>query len=567
VYATVPSNNVVIVIETTSLEVIKTIPIGSTPLGLAVSADGKKLWVANSGSTAAAIGVVDLDTLTTLPSLPAPKRPFDIEEGGDHKLYLSQIEPAPLDGGIMRIDAETGEFETAFGGTEVNSQCLLEISPDRRTLFVADTGLSPSTLVKYDVAPETPALVQLTSAGSNGEGLRLSHNGRFLVFPNGGGNGSGYDTFEISTADLNSIYGTFQIGAYPVAAAFSNDDTLLYHAAASQSEITIFDTVTFAPTGTIPLGPPGEYGFEIKDTIVDSSGRWLFVATGLYSTEGDLRIYDTGRDDALPPPQLGNISTRVNVGRGDDVLIGGFIVKGNVPKKVIVRAIGPSLLGNGVPGALANPTVELHDETGAIIATNDNWRTTVIGGIIASNQVAAIQDSGVAPTHVAESAIVAILAPGNYTAVVRGKDDSTGIGLAEAYDLDPAADSKLANISTRGFVGAGDNVMIGGTIVTGSTPVNVLIRAIGPSLTDLGVSNALADPTLELHDADGALIAANDNWRDDQESEIEATQVAPSEDMESAILATLPPGNHTAIVRGKNGAVGVALVEAYQLNN
>src|SRR5205814_1848954 len=197
------------------------------------------------------------------------------------------------------------------------------------------------------------------------------------------------------------------------------------------------------------------------------------------------------------PPELANISTRLNVGQDDNVLIGGLIVTGNQSKKVAVRAIGPSLTQVGA--VLADPTLELHDQSGATIATNDDWQTTQIGGAITSNQASEIQSRGLAPSQAAESVIIAVLAPGNYTAIVRGKNNTTGVAVVEAYDLDRTADSKLGNIATRGFIKAGD-VMIGGTIVTGNASANVLIRAIGPSLTNAGVSNPLPDPTLELRD-------------------------------------------------------------------
>lgn len=262
---------------------------------------------------------------------------------------------------------------------------------------------------------------------------------------------------------------------------------------------------------------------------------------------------------SLPPEAtlLGNISTRGLVRTGDQVLIGGFIITGNDPKPVIVRALGPS---TGVPGSLANPMLELHDSTGAIIRSNDDWK---------SDQEAAILATGVAPTNDLESAIVETLAPGAYTAIVSGKNNTTGVGLVEVYDLDLTADSKLANISTRGFVGTSDNVLIGGFIVVGeaSTSTSTLIRAIGPSLTSLGVTDALQDPELELHDGNGALIVSNDDWMSDQEAEIIATGAAPTEPAESAILRTLVPGNYTAIVSGKSGGTGVALVEVYQLDN
>jgi hypothetical protein len=190
--------------------------------------------------------------------------------------------------------------------------------------------------------------------------------------------------------------------------------------------------------------------------------------------------------------------------------------------------------------------------------------------------VSDIQNSGLAPSQAAESAIIATLQPGGYTAIVRGKNNTIGIGLVESYDLDPTVDSKLANISTRGFVQTGANVMIGGLIVQGSDPARVIVRAIGPSLTQFGLSGVLADPTLELHDGSGALIATNDNWQTtqiggiitaDQVSDIQNSGLAPSQAAESAIIATLQPGGYTAIVRGKNNTTGIGLVEVYQLGN
>lgn len=277
--------------------------------------------------------------------------------------------------------------------------------------------------------------------------------------------------------------------------------------------------------------------------------------------EHDQRGYD--RQDAAPdigafeagatiPRTLANISTRLSVGTGDNVLIGGFIATGIQNKKVLLRAIGPSL---SLDGKLANPILELHDASGTTIATNDDWQTN-------SNEQAII-DTGIAPTDPLESALLLTLKPGAYTAIVRGVGNGTGIALVEAYDLDLTTDGRLANISTRGFVQDGDKVMIGGFIVQGSEDEDVLVRAIGPSLP---LSNTLADPVLELHDADGSILATNDNWRDTQESEIEATGIPPSDDAESAIVATVGPGNYTAIVRGVRSTTGVALVEIYGLN-
>jgi hypothetical protein len=276
--------------------------------------------------------------------------------------------------------------------------------------------------------------------------------------------------------------------------------------------------------------------------------------------------------------QLTNISTRAFVQTGDNVIIGGFIVQGTGPKKLIVRAIGPELIPYGVPNVLADPTLELHDGTGALIASNDNWQHTIIGGVITADQVAAIQNSGHAPTAATESAIIADLPPGNYTAIVRGVHNTIGVALVEAYDLSASIPSPsiLGNISTRGLVQMDDNVMIGGFIVQGPVLKRVIVRAIGPELIPYGVLNVLPDPTLELHDGTGALIASNDNWQHtiiggiitaDQVAAIQNSGHAPTVATESAIIGNLLPGNYTAIVRGKNIIVGVALVEVYDLDS
>lgn len=252
---------------------------------------------------------------------------------------------------------------------------------------------------------------------------------------------------------------------------------------------------------------------------------------------------------------LANISTRLRVQAGDSAMIGGFIITGTGPKTVLVRGIGPSL---PLAGALADPYIEVHGPAGELLATNDNWQDATTRQEII--------DSGLAPANAAEPALWGVINPGAYTVVVRGKNDATGIGLFEVYDLDQTVESNLGNISTRGSVGTGNDVMIGGTIIAGVSPARVLFRAIGPSLTNFGVSNALGDPVLELHDGNGVLIASNYNWRDTQEAEITATGLAPSNNLESAILRDLAPGAYTAIVRGLNDTTGVALIEVYNLN-
>jgi hypothetical protein len=249
--------------------------------------------------------------------------------------------------------------------------------------------------------------------------------------------------------------------------------------------------------------------------------------------------------------------------------------QGAEPKRVIIRAIGPELSQYAVPDVLAGPTLELHDGTGALIASNDSWLHTIIGGIITSDQVRDIRNSGHAPTDGRESAIIAELPAGNYTAIVRGVNNTIGVALAEVYDLGPESNSMLANVSTRALVQIGDNVMIGGFIIHGTQPKRVILRAIGPELSQYGVPNVLPDPTLELHDGTDALIASNNDLQHTiiggiitrgQVLDIRNSGYAPGNQNESAIIAELPAGNYTAIVRGVNNMTGVALVEVYDLD-
>jgi hypothetical protein len=257
--------------------------------------------------------------------------------------------------------------------------------------------------------------------------------------------------------------------------------------------------------------------------------------------------------------QLLNISGRSLVQGSDDAGIGGFIINGERSKRIVVRGIGPSMRVDGqpVPGALQDPFIELHDSTGAIIVSNDDWRDT---------QEQEIQSSGLAPSDDREAAVVLTLTPDNYTAVVRGANGSSGIGLSEVYDVDGSSESELGNLSVRADVRTGDNVLIDGLILRGGDARRVLFRAIGPELHDKGVPGELQDPTLELHDSNGALLTSNDNWKEAANaSDIEATGLAPKDDRESAILMTLSPGDYTAIVRGADATTGIGLAEAYKL--
>ncbi len=302
------------------------------------------------------------------------------------------------------------------------------------------------------------------------------------------------------------------------------------------------DEITFtnpesAETG-VTFPQPGSYVLELS------------VEDGVHAVAYDAVLVSVAGNE-----RLANISTRAAIGLGEEVSIGGFIIQGDTPQTVLIRALGPSLADLGVAGPLADPTLELHDSSGSVMATNDNWKDA---------QEEVIAASGFAPNDEREAAIWTSLMPGTYTAVVAGRGGTTGVTLTEIYELDQAG-ARLANLSTRGFVGANDEVMIGGVIITGADPASILLRALGPSLAPLGIQNPLANPTLELFDEEGTPIATNDDWKTTQQGVITATTLAPPDDLEAAILAPLLPGRYTAILRGANGGTGIALLEVYNL--
>jgi cyclophilin family peptidyl-prolyl cis-trans isomerase len=307
---------------------------------------------------------------------------------------------------------------------------------------------------------------------------------------------------------------------------------------------------------------------DSQSATVTLSGTKLLVAgksvgtTHVTVTATDLDGASVSQQFAVnviaAPGRPVNLSTRMQVGTGDNALIAGFIMSGSAPKRLAIRGMGPS---TGLPGAIVDPTLELHN-AGGTIATNDNWQA-------AANKQDII-DFGLAPGSPTESVILTTV-PSDpngmaYTAVMRGRFNTTGLGVVEVYDLDSGPGSTLLNISTRGQVGADPNALIGGFILGGSESKKILVRAIGPSLTAFGVPNALANPTLELRDQNAALIDSNDDWMNSpQKTQIQNSGLAPTDPKESAVLQTLAAGQYTAIVHGANGGTGVGSVEVYQL--
>jgi hypothetical protein len=365
---------------------------------------------------------------------------------------------------------------------------------------------------------------------------------------------------------LQSIPNFAEVKSFPDfdnGVAFDATRDVVYGVSAVNGQIRGYDTKTFAQTFSVNIGERMD-SFEQFDTgnlVASQNGRYLALITPT-----TLRVFDVVAHSvmALPTPsprpvyngRLANISTRAVVHTGDDIPIAGFIITGTTTKNVIVRGIGPSLTTAGIQGALQDPTLELYDGAGHLVATNNDWLQDHQGGTIGYY--------GLDPSDTRESAIFAALMPGAYTAVLRGNNGTTGVGLIEIYDIEPSSNSTLANISTRSVVGLDEDVMIAGFIVKDSL-AKVVCRALGPSLTRFGVTGALADPSLELHDSQGTILRFNDNW-ETQGAEVWNTGLGPSNYAESAIVTDLSPGNYTAIVRTIDGTQGMGLVEVYRVN-
>jgi YVTN family beta-propeller protein len=552
IYASLKGSNNVALIDAVTLAIIKTFPVASEPSGLAISADGNTLFVAERGATNPEIGVIDLDALQAKSSLPAPFPGFDVAVGMDNRLFVTSWGDFPAD--IAQVDSTTGDLLAPFPrGLPYG---LLQVSPDRKTLYLCGAAGTPSTIYALDVSSDIPVTLQQSPFNRVGSPYQtdfaLSHDGTMLCAP---GSDGVTDFLRIPSADLTATDGgySFTNGGYAGGAlAFSPDDQtmMISEVAGDKTGIDIFDATTQVYQRTIFTN---DY-FAPTAITTDALGKYLFA--GSFEV-GELRVYALG-SAGLPAHKpksesLLNVSTRLNTQDGEQTLIGGFIVTGDTPKNLLIRGLGPSL---PVPNPLAIPELTLYDAAGEVIGSNVFWRNEYPTPVILT---------GLAPTDDSESALYVTLFPGAYTVTLLGPGFVTGVGLLEVYDISADSESVVANLSTRGQVGTGDDVMIGGLILSEDQPTKVLVRAIGPSLTKAGISDPLQDPVLELHGPNGDLILSNDNWRDTQEADIEATGIAPSYDKESAIVATLSPGAYTAIVRGKNDTTGIALVEIYNV--
>jgi hypothetical protein len=536
---------------------VTTLLTGDQRWPLSVSADSANLLFVEYLNNISKLKKIDLTTLESLPSITLPIDYYNspVLEGLDGRDYIAGQTA------VRQFDAATGTLQQTFITGSERPQ--LAISPDRKTLAASQSD----TLFTYDISGPDPVSLHVLPgsyytpfSGSDNQFLYVINRGVAdpivrLQLPDL----TSATSFGVATAGTdilvsraNAIYQTHDGGGYNSGSVLAYDAT------------TLEQTVDL-DLGGLDLFPdindPHHAQYVPFNEVLDHSGKYLFVTIFNYGYPSDFELWVLSTDFAsfppAPPPlptkNLLNISTRVRVESGENATIGGFIVQGVAPKKVLVRGLGPSL---PITGALSDPVLELHDSTGQLIASNNDWKSDELS----------ILSSAVPPVSERESAILMTLDPGAYTAIVRDATSQPGLSLVEVYDLD-AGNSSVANISTRGKVGTGDNVMIGGFIIGGEDLTRVVIRAIGPSLGTQGVALPLVDPVLEIHDSTGKLISTNDNWRSTQQNEIVATGIAPTNDSESAILLTLDPGSYTAIVRGQNNTTGVALVEVYNLDS
>ena len=482
---------------------------GSNATALVVSRDGNVYGTAanKDGKSGSFFRITGAGTFTVLRTYDASQEgiPVSLVEAQDGKLY-----------GLFRGNAG-GLFQVALDGTRklVHTIALTPNSPNNLAAG-RDGNLYGTTGSLYTADPFGE--YHLVTPGTV---WRCTPDGTYTLL----------HTFTGSAADLASPGTVFQAA-----------DGNLYGNASAIYRITADDK--FEPLYDLPP----------DHLILGTDGN-------LYGTEefaSALIKYIFGTPSAV------NLATRMKIGTGNNVSIGGFIVSGNGPKKVLLRGIGPSL---SLAGKLDNPTLELHDASGAVIGKNDNWLVTQPGGVVSGDQSAEIKASGLAPGDDREAALIANLSPGNYTAIVAGAQNTAGIGLVEIYDLDLEANSNLANLSTRGFADTGDNVLIGGFITDGSsyTQSKLIVRALGPSLAQFGIANRLNNPSLEIYDQNGNRQAANDDWQNGNQPEINSYGLAPNDPHESALYVVLPAGNYTAVVTSSDGSTGVALIETYNL--
>ena len=541
----------VTVYDTQSLTVVKRIPISYSVAEIAISADNTKLLIATRNNY---LERIDLQTLEQTSTLSVGTWAYRVREAANGRLYITDE-----DGGVVEVDASTGAVQRRFTPVARGPRppnVAIELTADRKTLYVAELiDTSSPHLARYDVSGPAATLLQsVPVVGANsGSRAAVSSSGQFVTLPT-----NTVAEFRPGT-DLSTVAGTAAVGSTALGAiAFARDDSLAFvstrpQASGERNVISVVDLKTFQIVRTLVL----QQTHSFSRMAVDSTNTHLFVHTmsyGVIEQSPMLEVYPI-KLSAGPTPlprRLLNVSTRMRTEAGDGALIGGFIITGQEPKKLALRAIGPSL---PIAAKLPDPTLVLHDAAAGVVTSNENW----------NSHRSDVLATGLPPANEREAVIVATLPPGSYTAVVGDAEGASGVGLVELYDLSADRESKLANISTRGRVGLSDDVMIGGFIIGPDQPTRVIVRAIGPSLGASGVADALPDTAVELYDGSGTMVAANDDWREAQQQEIVDTTIPPQDDRESAVVKTLAPGNYTAVVRGKNDTSGIALVEVYNL--
>jgi sugar lactone lactonase YvrE len=506
----------------------------------------------------------------------------DLYDGGLNSHAIYKFTPAGVQTTFVSgIDADWLAFDSKGNLFASTSTAIAKITPNGTITPSFATGLIPTGLA-FDAAGNLYAgdanagkVFKITPTGTvtqfnsslvpGATGLAFDRAGNLYVSELGNGNPGTGRIVKITSNGTVSAFISSGL-TLPEGLAFDSAGNLY------EADLGTNTVQKFSSTGS-PLGTFGTYNPALsapRSLAFDRNGN-LFV--GEFSGNSIRKVAPNGSSTifaphdanrfvgglAFEPPtaQLTNISTRASVNTGAGVTIGGFILTGTALKQVVVRGLGPTLTQFGVSGVLADPTLQLFDGSGKSLFINDNWKDT---------QQAGIQATGLAPPNDAESAIRIALQPGNYTAVLSGTNNTTGVGLVEVYDIEKSVFSALTNVSTRGFVGTDQNVMIGGFITEGGNgSTQVVVRGLGPTLTQFGVSGALADPELTLVDSNGNIVRSNNNWKDTQQVAIQATGLAPPNDLEAAILATVVAGRYTAILAGNGGGTGIGLVEVYKL--
>jgi photosystem II stability/assembly factor-like uncharacterized protein len=445
-------------------------------------------------------------------------------------------------GVITASSSNTGLYKSFNAGVIWVSRTFVN-SDDIERLAANGSNVLESTLFSASYSRDFGELEWAPSSPVGGNIATYTLRGSSIF----GGNGEGMHLSTDSGVSWISINEGFPVCPRPAVEASCADNSYLFAGTFGEGVWRkVVDPVTPSPT------PTPEPSATISPTATPTA-----TPTPSPTPSATPTPTPTPTPSPTPATQAINLSTRMRVQTGDNVGIGGFIITGSAPKHVLLRAIGPSLSQFGVPNVLEDPVLELHGPGAFGTITNNDWRDT---------QEAEIQATGIPPTNNFESAIDATLAPGAYTALVRGNGNTSGVGLVEVYDLNQLVASKLANISTRAFVSTGDNIVIAGFVLGGASGDDrIVVRGIGPSLTAVGVANALANPTLELRDSNGGLLVMNNDWQDNpaQAAELTVAGLAPTNQLESGIAATLPPGLYTALLAGLNNGTGIGLVEVY----